>query len=437
MAKNNQCIIIGVLDGGLDQLTPKASRTMAQADLIIADDRFLKLYRPNFKNTSEQCSLSGKIKELPELITAAQNEGKQVVVLATGDPLFHGIAGYLIKKLPKNSIVVMENVSTIQVAFSRLGISWSDAKLLSIHAKDGGDWQPTSGVDHPLYPLFKALFSEDKIALLTSPANTPNRIAKMLLMLDLEGEFLITVAQELTSPTENIITNQTASQILKTAFISPNVVILLRCKKQTEDTIKKPLLGIADSEFLPAESTTALITKQEIRVVSLAYLSLQKDSIVWDIGAGSGSVGLEAARLANCGEVYAMEKNQTRLATISENRAKLQIANYQLFAGTAPEGLTNWPDPDAVFIGGSGGSLAQLIKIVADRLKDGGRLVMNFITLENLNQALVTLKKIGMDWQMSQIQVSRSAPILAMNRLVPESPVFIVAAKKAEQEIPT
>ncbi|MBF0444959.1 MAG: precorrin-6y C5,15-methyltransferase (decarboxylating) subunit CbiE [Magnetococcales bacterium] len=434
MAKNNPCIIIGVLDGGPDYLTPKASKAMAQADLIIGDDRFLSLFSHIFKNTSEQRSFSGKIKKLPDWINKARKEKKNVVVLATGDPLFNGIAGHLKNKLSPNSIEIIENVSTIQVAFSRLGIHWSNAKLLSIHSIDGGDWKATSSVDHPLYSLHQALKSEKKIALLTSPANTPNRIAKMLLQLDLDKEFLISVAEELTSPSEKITANLSPSKILNTAFKSPNVVILLRTDHKQNSIDKEPLLGIADSKFLPGTATKGLITKQEIRAISLAYLALQNDSIVWDIGAGSGSVGLEAARLVNSGCVYAIEKNKKRLATIKKNRADLRIANYQLFAGVAPDGLANWPNPDAVFIGGSGGYLEELITIIAKRLKNSGRLVMNFISLENLNQALVTLKNLGMNWQVSQIQVNHSAPILEMNRLVPESPVFIVVANKGQPQ---
>jgi precorrin-6Y C5,15-methyltransferase (decarboxylating) len=109
--------------------------------------------------------------------------------------------------------------------------------------------------------------------------------------------------------------------------------------------------------------------------------------VVWDIGAGSGSVGLEAARLAPHGHVWAIEKNAGDAANARANAARFRISNYSLFDGKAPQHLDTWPDPDAVFIGGSGGELAELIRLILARLKPGGRLVMNFVTLENLATA--------------------------------------------------
>ncbi|MBF0357082.1 MAG: precorrin-6y C5,15-methyltransferase (decarboxylating) subunit CbiE [Magnetococcales bacterium] len=424
MANNTPCTVIGVHDGGPDLLTPAASRKLADADLIIADDRFLKIFNSCFKKTSEQRSFKGHIKAVPKWVATAQKAGKQVVVLATGDPLFHGIAVYIIKNLPPDSVVVMESATTIQVAFSRLGIAWNDARLISIHHKDGGEWTPESSVEHPLYQLHQALLSESKIAILTSPANSPNRIAKMLEQINLSEQFSINVAEALTTPQEKISTGLTTDKTIKTVFKTPNIVILLRISTVRSE----PVLGSDDSCFLPDGQNTGLITKQEVRAISLAYLALKPDSIVWDIGAGSGSVGLEAARLVNRGCVYAIEKNEERVATIKNNQAKLRIANYQLTSGFAPEGLSQWPAPDGVFIGGSGGSLEELIPLCAKRLNSGGRLVMNFISLENLNQAMETLKSIDMKWKITQVQINKSQPILEMNRLVPEASVFIVVA---------
>ena len=117
-------------------------------------------------------------------------------------------------------------------------------------------------------------------------------------------------------------------------------------------------------------------------------LALRSDSRLWDIGAGSGSVGLEASRIAHDGHVWAMEKNAGDAANARANARRLRASNYSLFEGRAPAGLDEWPDPDAVFIGGSGGELAELIALVLLRLKPGGLLVMNFVTLENLATAI-------------------------------------------------
>jgi precorrin-6Y C5,15-methyltransferase (decarboxylating) len=165
-----------------------------------------------------------------------------------------------------------------------------------------------------------------------------------------------------------------------------------------------------------------------VRAVSLARVQLRADSVVWDIGAGSGSVGLEAARLCPQGHVFAIEKNEADYAIAWRNHAAFGVSNYTLRHGKAPEGLDDWPDPDAVFVGGSGGELAGLIGQVLRRLRPGGRLVMNFVTLENLATATQALQSLNADWDVLQLQAARSRPILHMHRMAAENPVWLVCA---------
>ena len=150
--------------------------------------------------------------------------------------------------------------------------------------------------------------------------------------------------------------------------------------------------------------------------------------MVWDIGAGSGSVGLECARLAPQGHVFAIEKNREDAANAWANALRLRVGNYTLVEAKAPAQLDVWPDPDAVFIGGSGGELPVLIDLVLARLKPGGRLVMNFVTLENLATASAVLKAAGAVWDVVQLQASRSQSILSMHRLAAQNPVWVVTA---------
>ncbi|HHL19258.1 MAG TPA: precorrin-6Y C5,15-methyltransferase (decarboxylating) subunit CbiT, partial [Thiothrix sp.] len=213
-------------------------------------------------------------------------------------------------------------------------------------------------------------------------------------------------------------------------YAEPNVVILQRIK-----AAKKPvLLGCKDETYFQRKPDKGLITKQEIRAISLAKMQLKRDSIVWDIGAGSGSIGLEAAHLCPQGRVYAIEKNGADYAIVQRNLAKAALSNYHIEQGKAPDGLYKWPDADAIFIGGSGGNLANLIRLCLSRLKPYGTLVMNFITLENLSVATETLKQLAkesappLEWHFIQLQVSRSKPILTMQRLEAENPVTIVSA---------
>ena len=427
---DNPCWIIGVLDGGPDLLTPAAGRLLAEADLVIGNPRLLDLFDAVLSEGAERRSFAGRLRELPVWMENARAEGRRTVILATGDPYFFGIAGHLRNKLPADAFRVLPQATTPQHAFALLGLSWTDARLVSVHSGDGGDWTAASGPDHPLYSLHRALLHAEKIAVLTSPVNTPNRIIRLLQHLRLAERFEMIIAERLTTPEERIVRGPTVDQLESMTFQQPNVVILLRRDGVRAPASEEPVLGIPDRRFLPDGAESGLITRQEIRAVCLGYLALRADSTVWDIGAGSGSVGLEAARLCPDGRVFAIEKNSGRVQRIRDNQAGLRIANFQVVEGRAPDGLEGWPDPDAVFIGGSGGVLGPLIRLAADRLRPGGRLVMNFITLDNLHDALAVLKDGGWSWRLTQIQINRDQPILQMRRLVPESPVWIVTAHR-------
>jgi precorrin-6Y C5,15-methyltransferase (decarboxylating) len=274
-----------------------------------------------------------------------------------------------------------------------------------------------------LYKALQLLRQSDLTAIYTSPENTPDRIARMLQIEGLSGDYELAIAECLSQEQEKIFQWMAVDKVASNQFANLNIVIL-RKKSTTEDA----LFGLPDEKFKQRKPDKGLITKREIRAVSLARMSLKQDSIVWDIGAGSGSIGLEAARLCLQGHVYAIEKNTDDTLIALSNKASLQVTNYSLIQGKAPSGLDLWPDPDAVFIGGSGGELRELILLCMERLKHNGQLVMNFVTFENLSTAMETLKQISAQWDVVQLQASRSKPILSMQRLQAENPVWIVCA---------
>jgi precorrin-6Y C5,15-methyltransferase (decarboxylating) len=314
----------------------------------------------------------------------------------------------------------------VQLAFSRIGLPWQDAQIVSVHSKDTGEWQKGAGPDHGLYSLLQALFNANKLAILTSPENTPDRIARMMLVEKLADQFDIYVAENLLCKDEKIVQGESVKSIAEHSFNGNDIVILNR--KQTSKA--KTLFGIQDSAFKQRKPDKGLITKREVRAISLARMQLKNNSIVWDIGAGSGSVGLEAARLCNHGYVYAVEKNIADYEIAGSNAEQLGVYNYQLINSKAPAGLEKWPEPDAVFIGGTGGELSELIQLCLQRLTDDGWLVMNFVTVENLTTAIETLKNLDAQWDMTQIQASRSQPILHMHRMQAENPVWIVSVQR-------
>jgi precorrin-6Y C5,15-methyltransferase (decarboxylating) len=269
------------------------------------------------------------------------------------------------------------------------------------------------------------------VAAFTGPYNTPARLARALLAAgyDERDAVRLSVACRLQLPDEQLYAGLSLDQAAAIDFPEPNVVIVERAPDE-----RLPTCGFADDEFAQRFPDKGLITKQEARALSLAKLRLAPDAVVWDIGAGSGSIGIEASRLAPFGHVFAIEKNEADAANARANALRFRASNYTLAEGRAPEQLDRWPDPDAVFIGGSGGELATLIEVIVGRLRPGGRLVMNFVTIENLATATAALQAAGasggLSWDVVQLQASRSQPILDMHRMAAQNPVWIVTASK-------
>jgi len=421
------CQIIGVLDNGIEGLAPAALSFIQAADVVIGGERTLALFKDVVKTSAEQKDLGGQLTKVPDWIKAAQQTEQSVVVLATGDPLCHGIAKYLLKQIPSNNCKVIPNTSTLQLACARLGVAWQSARICSVHMKDAGEWNDAADINHGLYPLLRDCQQHELLAVFTSPENTPDRIARMLQLEGMAETFTLSVAEKLLTTEDNIHSQLSIIDAANMSFSDPNIVILQRNIPRKENL----LFGIEDSNFAQRKPDKGLITKREVRAVSLARMQLTCNSIVWDIGAGSGSVGLEAAQLCRDGYVYAIEKNEADTAIVQENKAHLDIHNFKLFNAKAPEQLNDWPNPDAIFIGGSGGELEQLIKICLSRLTQGGWLVMNFVTLENLTVATETLKQLDANWDVTQLQASRSKPILHMHRMQAENPVWIICAQAA------
>lgn len=423
------CRVIGVLDNGIDGLTPQARVHIEHADVVIGGTRAIALFDSTISSRAVRYDLTGQLLKVPEWIRQAQGDGLRVAVLATGDPLCHGIAGFLISRLCIDALEIVPNVSTIQLACARLGIAWQDMKICSVHARDAGEWVPGADATHGLYAILQATRHHERLAILTSPENSPGRIARMLVKEGMAEEFQLAVAERLLQEDERIVANIGVADVAKHEFADPNVVLLWR----TQAMPREVLFGLADDAYKQRHPEKGLITKREVRAVSLARMQLRHDSIVWDIGAGSGSVGLEAARIARHGHVYAIEKNAEDAANAQDNRRTMGIHNYTLLQAKAPSGIEHWPNPDAVFVGGSGGELAELIRLCLRRIKKQGVLVMNFVTFENLGMAIQTLKDMQVTWDVTQLQTSRSRPILDMHRLAAENPVWIVCASRAEE----
>ena len=421
--------LLGILDDGWAGLSDSARQRLAGADVVIGAGRTLALVGSHLAPTAELIDMDGKLGQVPGWMLAARDAGKTVVALATGDPLCHGIASWLTGKLGRDGFEILPAVSTLQLAFARFKTPWQDIKISTCHTADAGEWFVGATPAHGLYKLMRAIALNPRVALFTGPDNNPARLARALITAGYGDEVKLSIACRLLLPDETVFSGLAAVDVENRQFPEPNVVLVERSATATHPSFV-PAFGLEDLEYIQRSPEKGLITKQEARALSLAKLRLKPDAIVWDIGAGSGSVGLECARLAPHGHVWAIEKNEGDAANARANAARFRIGNYTLYEGKAPAQLDTWPDPDAVFIGGSGGELGELIRLILARLKPGGRLVMNFVTLENLAGATAALKEADAVWDVVQLQASRSQPILDMHRLAAQNPVWIVTASK-------
>lgn len=403
--------IIGVAPGGAGSLLPEARHRLQQADMVFAGRRLLALF-PSL--SGQKFVIENNLEEVAQLIKDNLNQ-QRIVVLASGDPNFYGIASFLMRKLGKNLIEIIPNVSALQLAFARIKESWDDAVLASVHSR-------------PIADIVDLVRSHHKIALFTDDKNSPDKIARLLQEQGI-ANCRTYICQDLGSEKEKIIATDLYS--LKEMRCSPlNVMILIK-DDASEKAHSRHYFGIPDEEF--QRRGGGLITKMEVRAVSLAKMQLKEDSIVWDIGAGSGAVSIEAAFLARQGKVFAIEKDTEAVVVIKENIEKFGSHNITVIETLAPANLAMLPPPTSVFIGGSGGHLMAILQITANRLKDSGRIVINAATLETLQEAIKGLKANGFISEVTLVNVARSQAILHLTRLEALNPVFIISGWRAKE----
>lgn len=395
--------IIGIGDNGKASLLPQYLDWIQACEVLVGGERHLQFFE-DFKG--EKILIKGALSELMEQLKA---EERSLVMLASGDPLFYGIGNYAAKKL--ENVEIYPHVSSVQQAFAKLGLGWQDAYVTSVHGRS-------------IKGLAQRIDGRQTIALLTDATNSPNAIAEYLLQYGME-EYRAFVAENLGGSDEKAAWY--SLQEMAAAEFSPlNIVIM---QKQYNGPVWS--IGIEDDQFLQRKPDKGLITKKEVRILSIANLNLQPDSIVWDIGTCTGSIAIEAARIARLGAVYAIEKNEADLENCKQNSLKFRT-DITAVLGRAPQGLEEFPDPNAIFIGGTGGEMLELLHICCNRLQADGVIVLNAATIETLYEANKAFAVEGFKTQITLLQVSRSKPILDMNRFEGLNPVYIITAKKRD-----
>jgi precorrin-6Y C5,15-methyltransferase (decarboxylating) len=348
---------------------------------------------------------------LAPVVACLEKNAGSIVVLASGDPLFFGIGRYLLRNLPEADLEFVPNVSSVQYAFAKIREPWDDAVFVSALGRG-----MKGAVDQ--------VVAHDKIAILTDEENTPRAIANELLDRGRDG-YTAYLCENLGTAEESIThTDLRGLQNLPAAAL--NVLILIK-EYEAGGEDAGPCLGIPDEEFATVKK---LITREEIRAVSLAKLRLRHDMTLWDIGAGSGSVSIEADHLMPNGRVFAVERNPQCIKHLKENLRKFNSRNITLVEDLAPSCLEDLPDPDRVFIGGSGGHLWQILEAADGRLPTGGRVVLNAVTLDTLTAATEFFENAGYELEVTTVNIARTRPLTDYKMFEAFNPVFVLAAVK-------
>ncbi|OPX39238.1 MAG: hypothetical protein B1H11_03500 [Desulfobacteraceae bacterium 4484_190.1] len=401
----HQVHVVGL---GVDHrdITPTASRLIDSAEVLAGGDRLLALFNDH---PAVKILIKSPLKNVIDRINQEMQSHRKVVVLADGDPLFFGIGKRLIDAFGKDAVIIYPNVTTLQVAASKLKIPWHDIKSISLHGRKD------------IQPLLTALVGNNRVAVFTEPDFSPAKVADELIRRGADT-FNMHVFEDLETETEKTRCFELKDAVKQT-FSPLNFIILNRIKQ----AVISLSLGLDDDLYLHQRG---LITKREIRVAGLSSLEIEPHHTLWDLGAGCGSVAIEASLLAYEGIVLAVEKAPERIQLIRQNISRMCAYGVEVIHGEMPECLESLPDPHRVFIGGGMGKDNSVLEAATERLRPGGKLVLHLVLMGSMARARDYLKDLKWPFSITQLQVSRSKDLAGDHRLEALNPVFIISAKK-------
>ncbi len=384
----NQISVVGL--SGREPVGKSALRALENADLVIGGRRHLDFLRP----TCRSLAIKGDILEILDEI---DSESGSVCVVSSGDPGFFGMVRSLAERFGPTRLDVYPAPSSVSLAFARLGLAWDDAIVVSAHGRSLDD-------------AVAILANVQKGAVLTSPTNTAQALGKALIDrmhgLDLPKAV---VCSRLDEPDESI-TYCTLDELAQGQWDPLSVVIIMGERLVSPTSVLA--WGLPTNRFAYRDG---MITKSEVRAVALGKLELPTSGVLWDVGAGSGSVAVECAALCPGLRVIAIERSAEDASRIELNASSYGV-NIEVVLGEAPGALEGLADPDRVFVGGGG---IEVLDAVVDRLKPGGRVVATYASVD---RALLAYRRLG---SMVEVGVSKAESIGDGVRLVPNNPVLI------------
>ena len=379
--------VVGVCGG--EPVGKEARASIEAASLVVGAPRHLRTLTPLGART---LPIDGP---LTDVLDAIERERGGVCVLASGDPGFFGIVRVLAARFGPDRLDVHPAPSSVSLAFARLGLPWDDAAVISAHGR-------------PLAEAARRAVRHPKAAVFAAPDATPEALGRELRALGARHR-RAAVCSRLGEPDERVDV-LTLEELATGSFDSMSIVLLL----DGDGIAEAPTLewGRSEERFAARDG---LVTKGEVRAVALGKLALPRAGVVWDVGAGSGSVAIEIAALRPGLRVVAVERRADDLRRIEAN-ANAHGATVELVHGEAPDALDALPDPDRVFVGGGG---VAVLDAVLARMRPAGRVVATFAALD---RAAAAYQRLG---NLAEVSVSRGRPLAGGVRLESENPVFV------------
>ncbi|PJK27822.1 precorrin-6y C5,15-methyltransferase (decarboxylating) subunit CbiE [Minwuia thermotolerans] len=393
--------VVGVTEEGAAALPPSSRRLVDDAEVLIGGERHLAMFPEDGR---ERLTWTRPLKHLAERI--GEFRGRRVAVLATGDPLNFGVAAKLLRHVPIEEMVIAPAPSAFSLIAARMGWSLPDVECISLHGRPADRFRawPAPGL---------------RIIALSGDAETPPQVAKMLAETGY-GQSRMTVFGHVGGPKES------RSEALAADWgpaIPDLNTMAVECVADPGLAPVPRTPGLADDLF----RHDGKMTKREVRAITLAKLAPHRDALLWDVGAGCGSVAIEWMRAAPEARAVALEPDAGRRAMAADNAIALGVPELELIDGRAPAALAGLPRPDAIFVGG-GVSDPAVIPACRAALAAGGRIVANAVTLEGQAELQRAYRDHG--GELVRIAVERAAPVGTMTGWRPAMPVMQWSAVK-------
>lgn len=395
--------IIGIGEDGAAGLTPAAQALIAQAALVVGGQRHLDLLGGLAKG--ERVAWPSPMHDAFPAILARR--GEPVAVVASGDPFFYGVGSLLTGLVPADEIVCLPGISAFSLAAARFGWALQDCALVTLHGR-------------ALERVLPALQPNSLVLALSWDGTTPAKLVELLVRHGF-GDTRMIVCEAMGGPNERL--RSTRAKDFDFDDVVPLNLIALEIPACPGARAIPLTPGLPDDWF----ETDGQLTKREVRAVTLAALEPHRGGLLWDIGAGSGSVGIEWMLCHPANRTIAIERDAARAGRIARNAASLGVPDLRIVEGAAPAALEDLPAPDAVFIGG-GSTKAGVIDAALAALPSGGRLVVNGVTIETQAELASRFKALGGD--LRTIQISHADPVGGFHGMRPALPVTQWAVTK-------